>query len=46
MMEAARPKIMLVMVSGDKTVDEEGGAEAGAELGDMFIMPAERTIGL
>jgi len=41
MTEAARPKTMLVMVSGDKAVDEEVGAAAGAELGDMDMIKVE-----
>jgi len=38
--EAARPKTMLVMVSGDIEVDE-GEAAAGPESEDMEIMQAE-----
>lgn len=44
-MEAARPKIMLVMVSGDKTVDEEEGAAAGAESGDMDMGQVNQSRG-
>lgn len=45
MMEAVRPKTMLVMVSGDKVVDEEEeGAAARAELGDIDMLKVEYTI--
>lgn len=41
MMEATRPKAMLVMVSGDKAVDEGGEAAARVELGDIDMMKVE-----
>jgi hypothetical protein len=41
MTEAARPKTILVMISGDKEVDEEREAAVGAELGDMDMRQAD-----
>lgn len=41
MKTAARPKTMLVMISGDNEVDEKREAAVGAELGDMDMMQEE-----